>query len=364
MVAKKSKPPKPATEQQAAVEPAEESEAPLSKRPSLVPWLLIILFTLSALFWWKEGQHRDWFQEPAKELTSEQTLPTPVSPAQTFEDLKNLPEVTEKVESLAPQTEIVELVEETPPPAEPESDGSLVSRVQTLEEAVKTLEDREPQMDALETIALSDRLDALEAKVEALQTPPADKISQGGDWRPVAWLLSLDRLEEAIHHHAPYREALRDFQALITEEPHLYQMAESLLPYADEGLAKPETLKATFNTALQTALAPSGKPTDSTWDGIKQNLSGLITVRKVGAEHNGNDEESLLARAEALVAEDRGPEAEQLIAALPEDKAEPFALWRAQLKAEQTILGTLRDLRRATRRALERGPITSKEPAN
>lgn len=190
-----------------------------------------------------------------------------------------------------------------------------------------------PEISDARAEALEARMAELERRVESL----AARIKT--DSRQIAAAAAFDRLKDAALSGAPFTDAL---ERLREHMIHDNDPLIPLQPYADTGIPTIAALQQSFDVALQQALAARENP-----DSFSHYLRTLVRIRKVGAGHAGQDDEAVLARAEALLARGELKLALEALSPLSPPAADRFLEWKSQAEGRLKALGALEALRQA-----------------
>lgn len=235
---------------------------------------------------------------------------------------------------------------------------------------------------------LQARIDALEqAKLASPQTSTAaslDEIGKAGKemrqlkaliegeyaakLQDIQLLTAFDRLQERVFAEETYDQALAAFRVASESLPVSKEWIAALKAQQLEGAASWSQLQSQFESARNAATEaqlPAEPPTPATpdepaspasidrakaqaaslWQSVRSNLSSLVSIRKTGNTHQGNDLESVLARAEfALQQQDEQGIIAELEALTPEQRAF-FAEFEASLQRRQGLFALMNDIR-------------------
>lgn len=218
---------------------------------------------------------------------------------------------------------------EARPPAIPQQVdlGPLEDRIAALEATPSV-----PTDSGAMTADLEARLAALESRV----------LAERADAPPAATLLAVAQLRSALGGSGPFEAPLAALAAVGGDDGDVAAALAVLAPHAAAGIPTRERLRDRFGafaeSILRNAIAPPG---DSWVENTLARLSGLITVRRVGGDVQGNSAEAVVARTEAQL------ETGDLAAAIteletldgaPAEAAEPWlALARARFDADSAL---------------------------
>lgn len=168
-------------------------------------------------------------------------------------------------------------------------------------------------------IQLQQQLVATQAVVKSLQENRSAS----------ATLIAAITLRDAINNGKPYARDLDTLTMLLKDDKTIQHYSSALLPYAERGITSPEKLKADFQAVLPVVLKAS--LADDTSEGVtkwmKQQLSDVVQIRRVGKDVEGDSVEAILARAENFVAEGKFRSALNELSALQGKPADTILPW-------------------------------------
>ena len=226
-----------------------------------------------------------------------------------------------------------------------------------LVERIGAIESRPPATPEITDLGpLEDRMAALEATPSApadsgamtaelelrISTLESRPLVERSDAPPVATLLAVAQLRSALGGSGPFEAPLAALAAVGGDDGDVAAALAVLAPHAAAGIPTRERLRDRFpafaELILKSVIAPPG---DSWVETTLARLSGLITVRRVGGDVQGDSAEAVVARAEAQL------ETGDLAAAIteietldgaPAEAAEPWlALARARFEADSAL---------------------------
>ncbi len=129
-------------------------------------------------------------------------------------------------------------------------------------------------------------------------------------------------------------------QPLIQGDAKLGELSGALQPLAQTGVASVGTLAAEFPAVAKTALADD-LADDSFGERLLGKIRGLVSLRRVGADVQGDTVEAKLARAEAALDGGDLAKAVELVKSLPAQTSRATSAWlaraEAHLSAQRTI---------------------------
>ena len=195
----------------------------------------------------------------------------------------------EEVITAAPQS-VETPTDDTAPP-----DASISDTMEMAPEETET--PLSPVIAARPTPATAishDRLAQLEAKLATLETQL--EANKAESKQRLAMITTFAQLKEAFARGDHFVEPLSHLRVLTKDSKAALEPLSQLAVFADKGVPTLTDLQKAFEAALPKAL---GKNTDS----LTGSLQSLVSIRKVGANQQGVDDESVLARAEARLAD-------------------------------------------------------------
>ena len=165
----------------------------------------------------------------------------------------------------------------------------------------------------------SEELAAIKQEVEALKKT---------DHAYVRSIILFGQLQQAVRVGKPYHVELQTLQAV---RPELKDSLAALEDSATIGITTLEQLSSQFKAAITPALNP-----DDTKKSLANNLRSLVKIRKIGEEQQGDDDEAILARAEAKLKKGDIAESIKEVQQLSPKALAAFDAW--QLNAKQHLL--------------------------
>ncbi len=170
--------------------------------------------------------------------------------------------------------------------------------------------------------AMTLRLESLEAA--ASQPAPAAEPVRGS-----ALVLAVGQLREALGKPGPFPATLDSLRAVGGDDPVVARALQVLAPLAATGVATKNRLIATFDAAAAGAARAALAPAGSGWiDRTVQHLASVVTIRREGADVEGDSAQAVLARAEAHLASGDLEGADKALAGLTAEPAAAMAAWR------------------------------------
>lgn len=217
---------------------------------------------------------------------------------------------------------------------------NLTERLQTLESQTAALHTAVATMPtAINGEVSSDALGQLQATVAELAKGIAGS-------KRSSLVVTAALLRERIQLGKPYEKELQTVMTLGKDEPFLPPILKLLQPSALAGVATVAELQQEFEMLIPVMLRADASQAASLTEEIKQKFSSLVTIRKVGADVEGDTTEAIIARAEAQLTQGQIANALRELEKLTGAAADSASPWRikamARLKAEETADALLR----------------------
>lgn len=221
----------------------------------------------------------------------------------------------------------------------PASDAALAE----LRGKVETLESK-PAIHPEQEKAIA----ALKGEVAALRTTinEAAARSSGNEQKAVAAARAsavigiAARLSAALDSGLPFATELGLLTPFGQNDGKLAEIVGKLQPLAAKGVASRAVLASDFPTVAKTALADD-LADDSFWQRVLGKIRAIVSLRRVGADVEGDSAEAKLARAEAALAGGDVAKAAALVKSLPPQTSKATARWLADaethLAAQQAV---------------------------
>jgi hypothetical protein len=200
------------------------------------------------------------------------------------------------------------------------------ARIDALESRVKALEEQAAvPRPATETAAPDTRVNALAEQMTSQQTLVADlKQSIEESNRRLAALTLFGQIKDAALRGEGYRDQLRELTALMQGRGDAVPLLAKLSATAENGAPTLAALQVSFSVTIDKALSPTAS---SAW---QDKMRSLIRVRKVGEGQKGDDDEAIIARAEAKLAQGNVAEALKELTGLSPPAGLAMKAWKNQ----------------------------------
>lgn len=243
---------------------------------------------------------------------------TPVS-----ENNEDLDRLSERVSTLEQQVGSLQIAADTLSPPAPTS------------EPTPAISQEAPASSGA-ILQLQTKVANLERAVAASYTSLSKDIVRS---RRSSLVITAALLREKVLSGTPYLKELATINSLGKEDDSIKTYIRRLTPAAQQGILTQEQLQAQFNTLLPDLLKT---PQENTVIGkLKESVSDMITVRRVGDDVEGNTTEAIIARAEAYLKKQQLAAAVHELEQLQDDTAEQVKPWLIQaqlrLNSEQTV---------------------------
>ncbi|MEI6203069.1 MAG: uroporphyrinogen-III synthase [Enhydrobacter sp.] len=177
--------------------------------------------------------------------------------------------------------------------------------------------------------AMTEAADKAKADASALSSGEQKALAAA---RASAVIGIAARLSAALDSGLPFATDLGLLAPLAKDDPKLGELVTGLQPLAATGVAGRTALAAAFPAGAKAALADD-LADDSFGERLLGKLKGLVSLRRVGADVEGDTVEAKLARAEAALNTGDVAKAVALVKSLPPQAAKATAAWLARAEA-------------------------------
>jgi hypothetical protein len=248
----------------------------------------------------------------SKQELSRKEVSAPIIPA--IQEKKPIAPVAPKVIAVAPPPPMP-----TPAPMQPNLGELSQSSVAVAKQFLDRLDAHEQ-----ETQQLQQRIRALEQERDHAYTQHATTLQH------------MNHIAQLRHHLRAGTLAQAHLTPLLEDANLPTEVKEPLLFFAEhkEPVPSDATLRATYDAALTTYYAElhqSAATEDEGWyAALKREVRSWVRIRKVGSRHKGKDDASIIARAEAALAQGDVAKALEEVQRLSVHASPYFAVWRAQ----------------------------------
>lgn len=223
--------------------------------------------------------------------------------------------------------------------------GDLAAENQRLAEAATGL--------AADDRRLTEAATGLATRLARLEQTVGDGLSGAS----AALVLAAGQLREALTRPAPFAQELEALNALAANDAAVARVVAALDPMAATGIPTRPMLDARYDAMASRVIQAEIAPEDAGWiDRALARLAGLVTIRKTGADVEGEAVSAVLARSEAKLKTGDLAGTVTALAALQGSAAAALSPWlkdaRARLAAERAatelsrhVIGRIADSR-------------------
>jgi hypothetical protein len=182
-------------------------------------------------------------------------------------------------------------------------------------------------------------LSASQASIEQRLRQAEIRLNQRSNAHLTALVVTSSSLQSALRSGVGFRAELSALEKLAFDDAPLREAASRLHPYADRGLPTAAMLAVQLEQQTGAALAALNHDPDQTnqganwWQQVQQRLAGLVTLRRVAGEVEGDDPAARLARAQFHASQQDLATAITLVEALPVTVRQPLTGWLETAKA-------------------------------
>jgi uroporphyrinogen-III synthase len=206
--------------------------------------------------------------------------------------------------------------------------ATVRSAVQALDQAVAGQKD-ESARQRDQARALADAIDKARTEAGARNAGEQKALAAA---HASAVIGVAARLNAALESGLPFAADLGLLAPLAQGDSKLAEIASALQPYAQNGVAARSVLAADFPAVAKAALADD-LADDSFGARLMGKVRNLVSLRRVGADVEGDSVEAKLARAEAAIDAGDLLKAVELVKSLPPQTAKATAGWLSRAEA-------------------------------
>jgi uroporphyrinogen-III synthase len=174
--------------------------------------------------------------------------------------------------------------------------------------------------------------DAIEKIRQAASASGADRQNAVVAARASAMIGIAARLSAALESGLPFATDLALLAPLIQGDAKLTELSASLQPLAQSGVVSRTALAAEFPAVAKAALADD-LADDSFGQRLLGKIKGVVSLRRVGADVQGDSVEAKLARAEAALDGGDLAKAVELVKSLPPQATRATSAWPSRAEA-------------------------------
>jgi uroporphyrinogen-III synthase len=219
----------------------------------------------------------------------------------------------------------------TPAAPNPEQEKELATlrlELATMRNTVQTI-DQTIAVQRDQTKLLAEAVDKARGEASARNAGEQKAMSAA---RASALIGIAARLSAAVESGLPFATDLALLTPLAQGDAKLTESAAALQTYAQSGVASRAALVAEFPAVAKAALADD-LADDSFGERLLGKVRGLVSLRRVGNDVEGDGTEAKLARAEAALEAGDLPKAVALVKTLPPATARATAGWLSRAQA-------------------------------
>jgi hypothetical protein len=150
---------------------------------------------------------------------------------------------------------------------------------------------------------LNGQVSGLAGRLDKVDAALADRHQQA--LRAEATILSVGQLRAALATSKPFAKQLGAVRAMVPGDAEIAGVLDQMQPYADSGVETSDDLTRDFNrlapNLVRTAIVGDG---NSWWRQALYHVESVISIRRTGADVQGDSTDAVVARAEAKLDED------------------------------------------------------------
>ena len=258
----------------------------------------------------------------------------PANPASSGPD-PAIADLRRKIEALESRAAAPEAAAPAPAPTQagpsPEQEKELATlrlELATMRNTVQTI-DQTVAVQRDQTKLLAEAVDKARGEASARNTGEQKAVSAA---RASALIGIAARLSAAVESGLPFATDLALLTPLAQGDAKLTESAAALQTYAQNGVASRPALVAEFPAVAKAALADD-LADDSFGERLLGKVRGLVSLRRVGNDVEGDGTEAKLARAEAALEAGDLAKAVALVKTLPPPTARATAGWLSRAQA-------------------------------
>jgi hypothetical protein len=173
---------------------------------------------------------------------------------------------------------------------------------------------------------LNGQVSSLSGRLDKVDAALADKRQR--TLRSEATILAVGQLRAALETSKPFAKQLSGVRALVQGDTEINGVLDQMQPFADSGVETAEDLTRDFNRLardlVRTAVVGNGQ---SWWRQAVYHIESVISIRRTGADVQGDSTDAVVARAEAKLDEDDLPAAVETLQALSGAAADLASSW-------------------------------------
>jgi uroporphyrinogen-III synthase len=317
----------------------------------LVAAVVVLFVALVSLPYWPQDARTLWRGPAVAQSAPPPAMALPAAPVIDTAALDGTRrELTARLDDLDKRVRAVTTTTaqaDRPPADRPTAPDPAIAE---LRRKLEALENKPAAAAEAETSALKSEIVALRAGMQSLdqavagQKASVDKAaaaanaSTTGEQKALAAARGsavigiAARISAGLTAGQPFATDLGLLAPLAQGDAKLGELIATLQPVAAKGVASRASLAASFPAMAKAALADD-LADDSFWQRLLGKLKSLVSLRRIGADVEGDSVEAKLARAEAAVDSGDLAQAVELVKSLPPQASRATAGWLAHAEA-------------------------------
>jgi uroporphyrinogen-III synthase len=323
----------------------------------LIAAVIVLAGALVSLPYWPQEARQAWRGVPAAPSAAPPPAPASPAPAPVIDTAAldaTKRELTARLDDLDKRVRAVAATAPVAPalvaPAAADQPTTPDPAIAELRRKLEALESKPAAAAESDTSALKSEIVALRAGMQSLDQAVAGQkasvekaaaaatASTTGEQKALAAARGsavigiAARVSAAVAAGQPFATDLGLLAPLAQGDAKLTELVTALQPMSAKGVASRTSLAASFPAMAKAALADD-LADDSFWQRLVGKLKGLVSLRRVGADVQGDSAEAKLARAEAAIDAGDVAKAAELVKSLPPQTSRATADWLARADA-------------------------------
>jgi hypothetical protein len=173
---------------------------------------------------------------------------------------------------------------------------------------------------------LNGQVGSLTGRLDKVDAALADRHQQA--LRAEATILAVGQLRAALETSKPFAKQLAAVRAMVPGDADVNGVLDQMQPYADSGVETSDDLTRDFNrlapNLVRTSIVGDGQ---SWWRQALYHIESVISIRRTGADVQGDSTDAVVARAEAKLDEEDLQGAVAMLQALSGAAADLASPW-------------------------------------
>jgi hypothetical protein len=192
---------------------------------------------------------------------------------------------------------------------------------------------------------LNGQVASLGSRLDKVDAALADRHQQA--LRAEATILAVGQLRAALATSKPFAKQLAAVRVMVPGDADINAVLDQMQPYADSGVETLDDLTRDFGrlapNLVRTAIVGDGQ---SWWLQALYHIESVISIRRTGADVQGDSTDAVVARAEAKLDEDDLPGAVTMLQGLSGAAADLASPWIHDAQHRVTVDAAESDLSR------------------